>query len=271
MQEDALSPARVGLYYDEWTARYRASFGNTFQAGRPRETADLHRYILESALVQDGQRILDAGCGVCGPSIHFATHRQITIDAVTVSKVQVATAQQLIAEAGLSGRITVHLADFHKLHERFPEAAFDRVLFLESLSHGADPMEPLQSTFKVLKPGGVVYIKDFFEKHYDDVGKQQLVRETIARVDRAFAVKTPRLQHTVEALQQIGFVEQRVAPVGFTNDLAVWAKFNQVHNFDLFGGKEPFEWSEWLELRFQKPFAAARRDDLRAGETCPVS
>lgn len=263
MEKVELCPELVGRYYDEWTPRYLAFFGDTFQAGRPSETTDLHRYILESAGVQDGERILDAGCGVCGPSIYFATHRQITIDAVTVSKAQVETARRLVAEADLNARITVHLADFHKLHEHFPEAAFDRVLFLESLSHAADPMEPLQSAFKVLKPGGVVYIKDFFEKHYGDIDKQQLVREMIARVDRAFAVKTPQVQRTVRALQQIGFVEQHIGPIGFANDIAVWAKFNQAHNFDLFAGKEPFEWCEWLELRFQVPFCG--EDDPSGG------
>jgi ubiquinone/menaquinone biosynthesis C-methylase UbiE len=253
MRNDEASPEGVGLYYDEWTSRYQASFGDTFQACRPTETSDLHRYILESSGVQDGERILDAGCGVGGPSMYFAAHRKITIDAVTVSAVQVATARRLILEAGLSKRIWVHLGDFHKLHERFPEATFDRVLFLESLSHAADPTEPLRSVFKVLKPGGIVYIKDFFEKHYDDVERQELVREMIARVDRAFVLKTPCLRHTVKVLRQIGFLEQHTGPVGFTNDIGTWAKFNQKHNFDLFAGKEPFEWCEWVELRFQKP------------------
>lgn len=252
-RSDRVDPEQVGLYYDEWTPRYRASFGDTFQAFRPAETTELHRYILESAGVRDGERILDAGCGVCGPSIFFASHREITIDAVTVSKAQVAVARRLVTEAGLDDRITVHLADFHKLHERFAEATFDRVLFLESLSHAADPLEPIRSVFNVLKPGGIVYIKDFFEKPYGDAGKQQRVREVIARVDRAFVLKTPRLAHTVSALEQAGFSEQHVGPVGLINDTAVWANFNRAHEFDLFSGKEPIEWCDWLELRFQKP------------------
>jgi hypothetical protein len=69
----------------------------------------------------------------------------------------------------------------------------------------------------------------------------------------SFVLKTPRLQHTVRALEQVGFLEQHIGPVGFTIDIAVWADFNRAHDFDLFSGKEPIEWSEWLELRFQKP------------------
>ncbi len=253
---DRVSPEQVGVYYDEWTPRYRASFGNTFQACRPTETADLHRYILESAGIRDGERILDAGCGVCGPSIYFAAQRNITIDAITVSKVQVVAARLLIAEAGLSEKVTVHLGDFHKLHERFPEATFDRVLFLESLSHAADPVGPLRSVFGVMKPGGTVYIKDFFLKEYANIDQQQRVLETVERVDRAFALRTPRVQHTVSVLKEIGFIEERVGPVGFRNDITMWADFNKAHNFDLYGGAQPLEWSDWLELRFAKPLGA---------------
>lgn len=250
--EDKLTPERVGRYYDEWTPRYRASFGDTFQACRPKETDDLHRYLLESAGVVDGERILDAGCGVCGPSVYFATHRRVAIDAVTVSNEQAATARRLVADACLSDRITVHHGDFHRLDELFAPTTFDRVLFLESLSHAADPMEPLRAAFAVLKPGGTVYVKDFFEKHHDDAGERRRAQETIVRVDRAFAVKTPRLDRTLAVLQRIGFVRRHVGPVGFTNDLAVWARFNRAHDFDLYQG-EPVEWSEWLELRFEKP------------------
>ncbi len=256
MPDHEASPDRVGLYYDDWTGRYEESFGDTFQACRPADTADLHRYILDSSGIRDGERVLDAGCGVCGPSRYFASHRDIAIDAVTVSAAQVAVANRMNAEAGLRGRVAVHLGDFHKLDELFPDSTFDRALFLESLSHAADPLEPLLSVFKVLKPGGVVYIKDFFQKDYDDPAVQQFVQETIDRVDRAFVLKTPRLDHTIQALEQAGFVAQRVQPVGFENDLAAWRAFNGGHQFDLYAGRDPVEWSEWLELRFQKPIDA---------------
>lgn len=253
MSNDDLNPERVGQYYDEWTPSYLSWFGRTFQACRPGELDQLHRYIMERSRIRDGERILDAGCGVCGPSIYLANHRDITIDAVTVSQTQVATARQFVTEASLGGRIQVHLADFHKLHELFPEQTFDRVLFLESLSHAPDPTGPLQSAFRVLRPGGVVYIKDFFERSSDNTEQQKALRETIERVNRSFCVKTPSLPHTVRALSEIGFRKQLVQPVGFANDISVWAGFNRAHHFDLYNGKEPFEWSDWIELRFEKP------------------
>jgi hypothetical protein len=43
MRNDEVTPEQVGVYYDEWTPRYRATFGDTLQACRPTETADLQK------------------------------------------------------------------------------------------------------------------------------------------------------------------------------------------------------------------------------------
>ena len=253
MTDDTLSPERVGRYYDEWTARYQASFGDTFQACRPTEADDLHRYLLEHAGIVSGERILDAGCGVCGPSRYFAAHRDITVDALTVSAVQVEKARQLVEEAGLASQITVHLGDFHRLDEYFPALTFDRVLFLESLSHASEPAFVLQGAFEVLRPGGVVYIKDFFEKPCSTQSECDAVRAIIDRVDRTFAVRTPDLQRTIDTLKGVGFREVSTEPVGFVADIGRWRNFNQAHQFDLYDGKPAQQWSDWMELKFEKP------------------
>jgi sterol 24-C-methyltransferase len=253
MANEDVTPEKVGKYYDTWTERYRSSFGDTFQAYRPANGMDLHQYILERSGIRDGDRVLDAGCGICGPSMFFASHRDVVIDAVTISMRQVQTARQLVEQVGLGDKITVHLADFDRLEDRFSEATFDRVLFLESLSHAAEPAAPLRSVFNVLKPGGIVYIKDFFEKQCDSEAERRLVHEVVERVDRTFSLRTPSLQHTIDAITQIGFRQLRVEPIRFTSDGSIWRHFNDAHGFDLYGGKEPREWCDWLELKFEKP------------------
>jgi sterol 24-C-methyltransferase len=253
MANEDVTPEVVGKYYDEWTERYRSSFGDTFQAYRPASSVELHQYILEHSGIRDGDRVLDAGCGICGPSIFFASHRNVAIDAVTVSKQQVQTARQLVAQAGLGDKIRVHLADFHQLEDHFSEATFDRALFLESLSHAAEPAGPLRSVFNILKPGGVVYVKDFFEKQCDTEAERGLVHEVVERVDRTFALRTPSLQHTIDAISQIGFRQLHAEPIRFTSDNSVWRRFNDAHDFDLYGGKEARQWCDWLELKFERP------------------
>lgn len=266
MAETPLSPESVGEYYDQWTERYFAGFGDTFQACRPTHTADLHQYILERSGIRDGERVLDAGCGICGPSLYFASHRDLLIDAVTVSEHQVTMARERVRRAGLEGKVKVYLADFHRLDDHFPAARFDRVLFLESLSHSADTLAALRSVFRVLRAGGVVYIKDFFEKQCDCDEERRRVREVIERVNRTFVLKTPVLRRTVELLREVGFVQLSMGSVEFPNDTSVWRRFNDLHAFDVYGGNPPFPWSDWCELRFMKPISAVASHASRTME-----
>ncbi len=68
--------------------------------------------------------------GWAGPSIWFAKHKNVTIDAITISPTQLRLAQEAVAQAGLTDRIKVQLGDFHKLEEQFPVNTFDGVFFL---------------------------------------------------------------------------------------------------------------------------------------------
>jgi Mycolic acid cyclopropane synthetase len=83
----------VEQYYDEWTARYIGGVGEVFQGARPQSTDELLGYLLEAAALEDGMTVLDAGSGVCGPALWFAAHRDIRIEALTISSVQVEQAQ----------------------------------------------------------------------------------------------------------------------------------------------------------------------------------
>lgn len=253
MNDADRTPDKVGSYYDQWTERYRESFGNTFQACRPALVADLHQYLLERSGIQDGEHVLDAGCGVCGPSAYFAAHKRVQIDAVTISEYQVSVARELLTEAGLDQVVSVTLGDFNRLDELFSPATFDRILFLESLSHANDVAQPLTGAFKVLKPGGTLYIKDFYEKRYESEAQNQIVQQVIERVDQAFVLRTPSLEETVRVLVETGFRQEILAPVNFYMDNSVWMNFNDKHQFNLYGGSAPCQWADWVELRFVKP------------------
>src|SRR5262249_26000618 len=144
------------------TEKYLEFFGESIQAHRPSREEDLLDYLMTQAGIRDGQHVLDAGCGVCGPARHFARKRQITIEAVTISPVQVQIARERNRDPGLGDRVNVTLGDFHQLAGIYGREAFDLAYFLESLSHSSRPGEVLRSVYEVLKPGGIVYIKDFF-------------------------------------------------------------------------------------------------------------
>ncbi|MEG4805112.1 class I SAM-dependent methyltransferase [Microcoleus sp. ARI1-B5] len=79
----------VERYYQKWTDRYIEGFGKVFQALLTKNVEDLIHYIAQTIGVRDGMKVLDAGCGVCGPAIILAEKYHIHIEAVTISETQV--------------------------------------------------------------------------------------------------------------------------------------------------------------------------------------
>jgi len=252
-REHGSTPEDVARYYDEWTERYLASFGDSIQAHRPPREEDLHGYLMQRMGVRDGWRLLDAGCGVCGPSRYIARHADVRIDAVTVSPVQAAMARQRVAENGLAPRIQVTQGDFHRLESMFPRESVDLVFFLESLSHSSTPERVLAGAYEVLKPGGFVYIKDFFVRVCPTDVEQERVLKVIANVDRLFAVKTAWVEQITDSLRAVGFLPVWIEAPRFDVDNARWQDFESTHGFDLFDGDDSFDWSQWWEIKYQKP------------------
>jgi SAM-dependent methyltransferase len=161
-------------------------------------------------------------------------------------------ARARIATAGLERRIHVTAGDFHRLTDVYGREQFDVVYFLESLSHSSRPGEALASVHEVLKPGGAVYIKDYFIRRCDDEEEQKRVLEVVARVDRLFATKTAWAADIREELRRAGFFPLWVARPQFPVDNRRWQRFESRHAFDLFAGAPSFDWSEWWEMRYTR-------------------
>jgi ubiquinone/menaquinone biosynthesis C-methylase UbiE len=243
-------------HYEKYTPAYLEVYGEIIQAGRPYNVEELLVHELESAGFEDGQRVLDAGCGVCGPSIWFAKHKNITVDAITVSQKQVAAASQAVEAAGLTSRINVRLGDYHKLEEIFPPNTFDCVFFLESLCHAESYQRVLASAWKVLKPNGCVYIKDYTERDFrDNPELLKRAKEFLKKVYAEYSITTVHRREMAEILEKIGFKVEMLELIPFVADKEDWAV--QVN----FEKKVGFKWREgldfWLpeliEVRARKP------------------
>jgi ubiquinone/menaquinone biosynthesis C-methylase UbiE len=247
-----LKPEDVARYYDAWTPRYIAAFGPCIQAHRPTDDDAFLDYLAARIGLAPGMRALDAGCGVCGPARHFAVNTGTLIDAITISPVQVQMAEEATEEAGLTKHIRVMLGDFHDLAAIYPENSFDVVYFLESLSHSAEPARAIRSARDVLKPGGCIYIKDFFIRPCENHEKQREVLEVISRVNDLFEVETAWARDILRFLEEAGLSKIFVEHPRFTVDNLRWQDFERSHEIDLFAGEDSFDWSEWFEMKFQK-------------------
>ncbi|MEM9022595.1 MAG: class I SAM-dependent methyltransferase [Bacteroidota bacterium] len=200
------TPEAVGHFYDAQNANFLQVYGEVIQAFRTHDITNLLDYTADQIGLQDGWRVLDAGCGVCGPARYFAVKHQLHIDAVTVSEAQVRQSREFIERDGLGSQITVSQGDFHHLDRQFDHGTYDAVYFLESFGHARDQQQVLEAAWDVLKPGGVLYIKDLFIKEGAFPGHDAAIRQEIDNINRAYRYNVADLNAVLTHLRQKGFI-----------------------------------------------------------------
>ncbi|MEM7479606.1 MAG: methyltransferase domain-containing protein [Acidobacteriota bacterium] len=245
-------PAAVAAYYDRWTSRYEAAFGDTFQSSRTHDLDELFSHIADQVELAPGQRILDAGCGVGGPARWLARRRRVFVDAINVSPVQVEKARRNVQNAGLGNRVRVIEGDFHQLDRHVPTGAFDAVLFLESLVHARQPVMVLAAAARVLRPGGILYVKDLFRRRDPLRGQEaRRVKRAVANTNRHFRLEVQPSDRIARWLVQAGFRVDylRELPIATQHDLG--NAFCAEHGIDIYQG-EPVTYLDWLELKARK-------------------
>lgn len=225
------STSDVKQYYDKMTSSYIQGFGEVFQGSRPESTDELVDYLIEAARLQDNLTILDAGCGICGPAIMFAERCDLSIEALTLSSVQVGEAQARIANKGLQQRINVRQGDFHHLDRLYTANTFDRVLFLESLCHAGDYRKVLSQAMHVLKPGGFLYIKDFYAiDHRSRPKLLALQAKDLQALNDIYRLVMPDLPSTVDLISELGFEIFFMRKPQYNYSLLAWQNFMQHTN-----------------------------------------
>jgi cyclopropane fatty-acyl-phospholipid synthase-like methyltransferase len=198
---------QVRAYYDRFTEVYLTDLGTTIQSGLvgssgAAEDPALHsQKLARQAGIQAGQKVLDAGCGVCGPAIAIASAIPgVTIDGVTLSPVQATIARDLIQEAALEDRVRVHIGDYH--HLPFSDETFDVAYFFESSGYSHDPSRLFKEMYRLVRPGGILYIKDIFKRAGSLTERE---KEELALFDRIYVYRTASLLETAEAVEAAGF------------------------------------------------------------------
>lgn len=206
----------VREYYDKsqkwyrWLYSDRTSLGihYGFSNGRKTTLRDslIAQYSVVSELldIQDGDRVLDAGCGVGGGAIWLAEHTDsdTSFIGITVSSVQARLAAQYARERGVAERMQFILMDYGCT--AFPERTFHHVFGIESFCHSYPDLALLLSEMKrILRPGGRIVMSDGV-----------FLREPNGNVEHALAQKMCKgyrlcgwitVQEVVSAFERVGF------------------------------------------------------------------
>ena len=251
---DSTHVQQVGEYYDEWHEKYMDVYGDVIQAYRPASQTNLLNYLQASIGLTEGKKIVDAGCGICAPSVHFAANLNLEMFGVTISQRQVEAANVLIKKHGLEERVSCIQGDYHLLDKLLPANEYDGVIFLESLGHASNPDMVINAAAKITKPGGFIYVKDFYPRETDNPELKNRIAKTIDKINKEYCYKVLDLHQTLSSLRRAGFAITSIKCFDFESDVSVRTTFESQFGIDVFEGGE-FVPAEWLEIKCKKLFA----------------
>lgn len=246
------SSEEVRNYYNNWMDRYEQSYGSIIQAFRPHDDNLLIDYLLQSLQLKPEGYYLDAGCGVGGVAIPFVQKVNCKIEGVTISDVQVQKAIELISKNNLANKINIQYGDYHHLSEQFGYNKFDGVYFMESLGHSSQPVHVLKEAVKVIRPGGFVYIKDFYVREAEDKKVKKMYDKVIDKINYHYKYNVMRLDLILKAIRSMDVKLNYVKSFDFQDDISVRTDFESKNDIKLFETSQEFMPADWYEIKFTK-------------------
>jgi tocopherol O-methyltransferase len=158
---------RIIEHYDVVSPYYRSLWGEHLHHGywirgdESKEKAQLQliEHLAQLARVKPGSDILDIGCGLGASSLYLAKNYNAAVTGITISPVQVEMATKAATREQLDAKFL--LMDAEAMHF---QKQFDLLWSVESVSHYQHREEFFASAAKLLKPGGLFAITDWFKK-----------------------------------------------------------------------------------------------------------
>lgn len=251
----------VGNFYNEQTDNFLKVYGEVIQAFRTTDVTKLLDYQIEAMGLKEGMKVLDAGCGVCGPACYFAEKSGVTVDALTISETQRKKAQIKIDEKGLGEKVKVHLGDYHQLDNYFETDTYDVIYFLESFGHAANHKQVIESAWGMLKPGGLLYIKDLFIKEAAIESLENEINIELDNINKAYHYNVPDLYKVIHWVRKKGYILSNLKTIDIpledfenltiSNDFQELTGINKIENL-----KEYVFPVDFFELKCIKPWNA---------------
>ncbi len=248
---------KVGEFYDRHHLDFMEVYGDLIQAFRTTDIKKILDYEFESIGLEDGMTVLDAGCGVCRPAIHFSQKANLHIKAISISKSQIEHASSLIASSS-ANQIELFNEDYHQIDKVFHSGTFDRVYFLESFGHSTQKKRLLQSVWNVLKSGGSVYIKDLFARKTGNKADQKVIYEEINKINNQYHYQVAELSEILDTAREIGFVIEFAKTIDIQledfENLTISNKFQELTGIYKIESFENYIFPvDFIELKLYKP------------------
>ena len=127
---------------------------------------DKFDHLCRKLRLQDGEYLLDVGCGWGGLARFAAREYGVKVFGITLSKQQLALARQRVEDEGLASRVELQILDYRDLPQ---DGRFDKVVSVGMFEHVGHANLALycQRLFGAVREGGLVMNHGITAKHVD--------------------------------------------------------------------------------------------------------
>ncbi len=156
-------------------------------------------YICRKLRLQEGERMLDVGCGWGALTLYAAQNYNVTVKGITLGQPQADYANEKIREAGMQDRCHVEVMDYRDINE--PEQ-YDKLASIGMFGHVGADLLPLyfRKAWELLRPGGV-FLQHGMARDYQSVsrGRPFLTRHVFPDGELT------HINNTIRFAEQAGF------------------------------------------------------------------
>lgn len=150
-----------------WKTEKNLSFHYGFYDKKHRKhneaVINMNRVLADILKIKEGDKILDAGCGIGGSSIWLAKNFKAKVTGINISEKHLEIAKQLVQKNSLEPLVNFECQDYNKTN--FQDNYFDFIWAIESVCHSNNRKNFLIEAKRILKPNGKIIIADFFKSN----------------------------------------------------------------------------------------------------------
>lgn len=147
----------LSIHYGYWDDKVR-SF--------PQSLIRMNEIMAEAVIIEKGDYVLDAGCGVGGSSIFLAKNIGAKVMGITLSQRQVEEAQKNAVVNRVENSVQFELRNYSDTG--LPDNSFDVIWGCESICYAENKEQFIQEAFRLLKPGGRLVVADGFVTAFEN-------------------------------------------------------------------------------------------------------